>query len=273
MCILTHTKNKQYLPTFVVKDGMTKLIEQKPTTIIPPKSNKKAQKVKKAIVLNSGGIDSTTCIAIAINDVGAENVTSVSVDYGQKHIKELACAEAVANFYNLKHRIINLKRTGIYDDSTSSLFSGSTEAVPEKSYEEQLAENSSGLVSTYIPSRNALMLAAAAGLAQSMYPEDEIDVYLGAHAGGVCPDCSETFASNLDAAIYEGSGKRVHLIFPLVRFDKPNVVKVGLGLGAPYHLTWSCYLGGDKQCGKCGTCLDRKAAFAANNATDPVPYI
>ena len=229
--------------------------------------------MKKAIVLSSGGVDSTTCISLAIADVGEENVTTVSVFYGQKHSKELECAQRIADHYGVAHRIIDLSKTGIMDDSDCPLLAGSTQAIPEHSYAEQIAENGEGMVSTYVPFRNGLLLASVAALAMARYPEDEVDVYLGAHAddaaGNAYADCSPEFTDAMNKAINVGTYGKVQLKAPLVNMNKAQVVATGLKLGTPYELTWSCYNGGDRPCGKCGTCIDRAAAFAANGVEDP----
>ena len=128
-------------------------------------------KNKKALVLSSGGVDSTTCIGIAVNEVGSENVSTVSVFYGQKHNKELDCAEKVANFYGLKHYVLDLSNVLQY--SNCSLMKNSTENIPLMSYADQMKENGEGKVSTYVPFRNGLMLSAVAALAQSIYPDDD----------------------------------------------------------------------------------------------------
>lgn len=229
--------------------------------------------MRKALVLSSGGVDSTTCISIAVKDVGAENVTTVSVFYGQKHSKELECAEKIANFFGVSHRVIDLSSTHIMDDSNCPLLSKSTEEVPEMSYAEQIEKNGEGMVSTYVPFRNGLMLSSVAALAMSLYPDDYVDIYLGAHAddaaGEAYADCSEEFTSAMDEAISIGTYHKVHLVAPLVRLNKAGVVSLGLMLNTPYHLTWSCYKGGSEPCGKCGTCIDRANAFKANGVKDP----
>lgn len=228
-------------------------------------------KNKKALVLSSGGVDSTTCIGIAVNEVGSENVSTVSVFYGQKHNKELDCAEKVANFYGLKHYVLDLSNVLQY--SNCSLMKHSTENIPLMSYADQMKENGEGKVSTYVPFRNGLMLSAVAALAQSIYPDDDVDIYLGAHAddaaGRAYADCSEEFTSAMNTAIVIGTYGKVRVVAPLVNMNKAEVVKTGLTLNVPYKLTWSCYAGGDKPCGKCGTCIDRAAAFAANHVHDP----
>ena len=228
-------------------------------------------KNKKALVLSSGGVDSTTCIGIAVNEVGSENVSTVSVFYGQKHNKELDCAEKVANFYGLKHYVLDLSNVLQY--SNCSLMKNSTENIPLMSYADQIKDHGEGKVSTYVPFRNGLMLSAVAALAQSIYPDDDVDIYLGAHAddaaGRAYADCSDDFTSAMNTAIVIGTYGKVRVVSPLVNMNKAEVVKTGLTLNVPYKLTWSCYAGGDKPCGKCGTCIDRAAAFAANHVHDP----
>lgn len=229
--------------------------------------------MKKALVLNSGGVDSTTCVSIAVKDLGKENVTTVSVFYGQKHSKELECAEKVAEYYGVAHKIIDLSRTGIMDDSNCPLLRQSSEEIPEHSYAEQIAENGEGMVTTYVPFRNGLLLSSVAALAMAKYPDDEVDIYLGAHAddaaGNAYADCSQAFTDAINLAISLGTYGKVHLKAPLVNLNKAGVVKKGLELGTPYELTWSCYNGGDMPCGRCGTCIDRAAAFEANGVEDP----
>lgn len=230
-------------------------------------------KMKKAIVLSSGGVDSTTCIGIAVAELGKENVTTVSVYYGQKHNKELKCAKEIAEYYGVEHRVIDLSKTGIMDDSNCPLLQQSMEDIPEHSYAEQIKENGEGMVTTYVPFRNGLLLASVAALAMAKYPEDEVDIYLGAHAddaaGNAYADCSEEFTKTLGEAINIGTYKKVKLKAPLVNWNKAQVVKRGLELDVPYKLTWSCYNGRNEPCGKCGTCIDRANAFSANGVQDP----
>lgn len=229
--------------------------------------------MKKALVLSSGGVDSTTCVSLAVKELGKENVTTVSVYYGQKHQKELDCAKKVAEYYGVDHRVIDLSKTGIMDDSNCSLLQQSTKEIPEGDYADQIDKTADGMVSTYVPFRNGLMLSAIAAVAVSKYPEDEVDVYLGAHAddaaGNAYADCSEAFTDAIGKAIHIGTYNKVNLVAPLVNMNKAEVVKTGLELGTPYELTWSCYEGGEKPCGKCGTCIDRAKAFAANGVKDP----
>lgn len=223
----------------------------------------------KALVLFSGGVDSSTCLAIAVKKYGAENVTALSVSYGQKHDKELKASKAVAEYYGVEYRTLDL--AAIFADSDCSLLKGSHEEIPKETYAEQLSHTEGKPVSTYVPFRNGLFLASAASIALSLGCEV---IYYGAHsddaAGNAYPDCSQVFNDAMNKAIYEGSGQQLRIEAPFVGLKKADVVRMGHELKVPYEMTWSCYEGGDKPCGKCGTCRDRAAAFAANGLTDPL---
>lgn len=225
----------------------------------------------KALVLSSGGVDSTTCLAMAVNKFGRENVVSLSVSYGQKHYKELECAKKIAKHYDVEH--IDLDLSQMFDFSDCSLLKGSSKEIPLESYNEQIKKTNGSPVSTYVPFRNGLFISSAAAIALSKGCEV---IYYGAHsddaAGSAYPDCSEDFNKAMNDAVYIGSGKQLKIEAPFVKMTKKDVVKIGLELNVPYELTWSCYAGREKQCGKCGTCIDRKKAFEENGVTDPVEY-
>lgn len=231
-------------------------------------------KKRKAIVLNSGGADSSTVVGMSVADDTYDEVVTVSAYYGQKHSKELDCAKKIADYYNLKHYELDLSNVLKY--SNCPLLANSTEAIPEKSYAEQIEENGEGKVETYVPFRNGLLLSAVASLAQSIYPDDYVDILLGAHAddaaGHAYADCSEEFTSTMDAAIVIGTYGKVHVVAPLVNLNKAEIIATGLELDVPYELTWSCYRGGEKACGVCGTCIDRLNAFHTNGVEDPIEY-
>ena len=222
----------------------------------------------KALVLASGGVDSTTCLGIAVAKYGKENVIALSISYGQKHRKEIEASEKIAKYYGVEHLYLDLAK--IFEYSDCSLLSHSREAIPQKSYAEQLQETEGSPVSTYVPFRNGLFLSSAASVALS---KDCNVIYYGAHsddaAGNAYPDCSDAFNRAMGEAIYLGSGNQLHIEAPFVNWTKADVVKKGLELGVPYELTWSCYEGGDAPCGKCGTCIDRTQAFAQNGVKDP----
>ena len=223
----------------------------------------------KALVLFSGGIDSTTALGLAIKKYGKEQVIALSVSYGQKHDKEIQAAKAVSAFYGVEQLFLDLSK--IFQYSNCSLLQQSTEEIPEESYAMQIEKTEGEKpVSTYVPFRNGLFLSSAASIALS---KDCSVILYGAHAddsaGFAYPDCSPMFNDAMNQAIFEGSGHQLKVEAPFVNMTKAEVVKMGLELNAPYELTWSCYEGKDVPCGKCGTCIDRAAAFAANGVSDP----
>ena len=169
----------------------------------------------------------------------------------------------------MEHLFLDLSK--IFQYSNCSLLQQSTEDIPEESYAEQISKtNGDKPVSTYVPFRNGLFLSSAASIALS---KDCEVIYYGAHAddsaGFAYPDCSPVFNRAMNEAIWEGSGHQLKIEAPFVNVSKAEVVRIGLELGVPYELTWSCYEGGEKPCGKCGTCIDRAAAFQANQMEDP----
>ena len=223
----------------------------------------------RALVLSSGGVDSTTCLGLAVSKYGAENVTALAITYGQKHDKEVQAARAVAAHYGVELIELDLSLIFRYD-TTCSLLTGSDSEIPKESYADQLKKTDGKPVSTYVPFRNGLFLSSAASIALSKGCEV---IYYGAHsddaAGNAYPDCSEAFNQAMNDAIFIGSGNQLHIEAPFVTLTKADVVKLGLELGVPYALTWSCYEGRETPCGVCGTCRDRAAAFAANGVADP----
>ena len=222
----------------------------------------------KALVLCSGGLDSTACLALAIDKYGKDEVIALSISYGQKHKKELEAARAVTAHYGVE--LLTLDLAQIFAGSDCSLLQGNDAEIPKTSYAEQRAHTDGKPVSTYVPFRNGLFLSSAASIALSRGCEV---IYYGAHAddaaGNAYPDCSEAFNQAMNTAIFLGSGKQLRIEAPFVSRTKADVVAIGLQLNAPFHLTWSCYEGGKTPCGLCGTCRDRAAAFAANHMPDP----
>lgn len=222
----------------------------------------------RALVLFSGGLDSTVCLGMAVKEYGAGEVLALSIYYGQKHKKELEASEKIAAHYGVQRIVMNLDR--IFEGSDCSLIESSHRQIPHGSYNEQLAGSTSP-ASTYVPYRNGLFLSVAASIAL-IHGCDVI--YYGIHAddaaGCAYPDTGEAFNTSMAEAIYRGSGDRLRLIAPFVSETKAHVVGLGLELGVPFELTWSCYEGSDKPCGSCGTCIDRQRAFEANGVQDPL---
>lgn len=226
----------------------------------------------RAVVLTSGGLDSSTCLAMAVEKYGAAETEALNILYGQKNDCELASAKKIAEHYGVRYTLLDLRQ--IFSFSNSSMLRGSTEEIPEESYAEQLKKlGGEGTVSTYVPFRNGTMLSSAASFALSRGAEV---IMYGAHAddaaGRAYPDCTPEFAEYMGKAIYEGSGRVLRLEAPFINMTKADIVRKGLELHVPYELTWSCYEGREKACGVCGTCRDRLRAFKLNGAEDPIEY-
>ena len=222
--------------------------------------------MSKVLVLASGGLDSSALLHKAVKEFGKENVFALNMYYGQKHAKERECFE-----WQLKR--LGIENFRVLDLSTifegykgCTLLQGGGE-IPHESYAEQLKKKP-GTVSTYVPFRNGLFLSVAASIAI----QEKCDlIWYGAHAddaaGNAYPDCTEWFIRAMRTAIYDGSGHTVNMEGPWVKLNKAGVVKAGIEAGMTqedFDHTWSCYEGGDEPCGTCGTCIDRKAALAAN---------
>lgn len=211
----------------------------------------------KHLVLLSGGLDSAVLLSQCHKSVIALNIT-----YGQKHQKEVDAAKALAQFYDVS--LVTLDLTEIFQwDSNCTLLDGSAEGVPYEAYTGETP-------STYVPYRNGLFLSVATSVAYELGCQV---VMYGAHTGdtgAAYPDCSWAFIDAQGKAINEGTGYRVSLVAPFQSFGKNHIVRLGLDNGVPFELTWSCYEGGERPCGKCATCIDRAQAFKLNNAEDPL---
>ena len=225
----------------------------------------------KALVLLSGGLDSSVCLGLAVKEYGAGEVLALSVFYGQKHDKELKAAEDIASYYGVRRLTLDLGE--IFKDSDCTLLTGSEKEIPHEEYAKQLEKTGGAPVSTYVPFRNGLFLSSAASVALANGCEV---IYFGAHAddaaGNAYPDTSVEFNRAMSEAIYLGSGNALRIVAPFIDKSKSDVVAEGLRAGVPFELTWSCYEGHDKACGVCGTCRDRRRAFADNGLTDPIEY-
>lgn len=231
--------------------------------------------MSKALVLNSGGVDSTTCVGLAVQKYGKENVVTASLYYGQKHDKELKCAQKIAEYYGVRHIEEDISNVMKYAKDVCTLMKGGKD-IEHKSYAQQIEENGEGRVATYVPFRNGLLLSIATAYADSLFPGEEVEIYYGAHAddaaGNAYADCSPEFAEAINKAINIGTYGKISVNRPLINMNKAGVVKTGLAINVPYELTWSCYEGGEKACGTCGTCIDRLNAFKANGVKDPIEY-
>ncbi len=224
----------------------------------------------KALVLSSGGLDSSVALALAVKEYGSENVIALSISYGQKHDKEIKASIDVSKYYNVEHIFLDLAKIFEYSDCT--LLKGRSD-IPQESYSEQLKSTNGAPVSTYVPFRNGLFLSSAASIALSKKCSV---IYYGAHrddaAGNAYPDCSVEFNDAISKAIYIGSGNELKVVGPFVNMTKAEIVALGHKLNVPFELTWSCYEGNECACGKCATCIDRKKAFELNGLKDPIKY-
>ena len=225
----------------------------------------------KALVCFSGGLDSSVCLAMAVQKYGRDEVLALSIYYGQKHNKEMEASERIAQHYGVKRITLDLGE--IFRDSDCTLLEGAEGEVPHEEYAEQLQKTHGKPVNTYVPFRNGLFLSSAASIALS---HGCAEIYYGAHAddaaGNAYPDTSAAFNTAISDAIYIGSGNELRVVAPFIDKTKAQVVALGTELGVPFELTWSCYEGHDKACGVCGTCRDRIAAFRLNGMEDPIAY-
>lgn len=226
----------------------------------------------KALVLLSGGLDSTVALAEAYEmHEGVHNtVGTISFIYGQKHTTELNAAYAVADYYGIdNHRVVEMPE--VFAGTGSVIIAENEEDIPQASYEELSDEY--GVSPTYVPFRNANFLSLATSVA---LVEGADEVWAGMHAedahNWAYPDCTPEFLGAMAGAIYVGTYQQVRLTVPHMNRTKAEVVQKGLDLRAPFELTWSCYEGRNQACGVCATCVGRIQAFARVGEKDPVSY-
>lgn len=218
--------------------------------------------MRKAVIILSGGMDSTTLAYDVVKGGKYDEVHAISFDYGQVHKKELECARITATKLGLdSYYIVNLAPLG---NLLSSALTGDCD-VPEGDYDD------SNQKLTVVPNRNMIMLSIAAGYAMSI---GATDLYYGAHAGDhtIYPDCRPEFVDAMNAVLAVAHYTPVRLHVPYQYFGKANIAAKGKQLGVPYEDTWTCYKGGEKPCGKCGSCNERLMAFRRANMTDPLEY-
>lgn len=220
--------------------------------------------MKSCIVSLSGGLDSTVLLGSLIADCGGEAVTPVFFRYGSKHNeREEAAARAVAAHYGLELILFDLRP--VFGRLSSALLVHDGRAVPRAAYAPD------NMAQTVVPGRNLLFASVLAALAES---RGIGGIALATHAGdhALYPDCRPSFNAALAAVVGESSGGKVGVATPFADLGKAAIVARGLSLGAPLHLTRSCYESAETACGACGTCTERLAAFAANGVKDPVGY-
>jgi 7-cyano-7-deazaguanine synthase len=221
----------------------------------------------KAVSLLSGGLDSTVTLAYALSQ--GFDVVPLTIRYGQRHVRELESAKAVVKHYGLNNHVI-------MDLDLSSFRSALTRndlSVPERG---STADIGSDIPITYVPARNIIFLSIAAGLAESV---DADRIFIGANAIDYSgyPDCRPEFFRAFETVLKVGTkagveGEPIIIEHPILRSTKADIVRLGKKLNAPLELTWSCYQGGEKACGKCDSCLIRLKGFEDVGSKDEIEY-
>jgi 7-cyano-7-deazaguanine synthase len=219
--------------------------------------------MRRTIVILSGGIDSATLLHH--QRAAGDEVRALSVDYGQRHrARELAAAEAIAAELGVERRVLDLRGLAAFFGANS--LTDAAVDVPEGAY------SATTMALTVVPNRNMLLVAAALAWAAA---DGGDAVAFGAHGGAYTPypDCRPEFAAAMGVAARVCDARPLEVLAPFVTWTKADIVRRAIALGVPLAATWSCYAGGDVHCGRCGTCLDRQAAFAETGVTDPTAYL
>lgn len=215
--------------------------------------------MKDAILILSGGMDSTTLL----HEYKDRIAMAVTFDYGSNHnAREIKCARINCEMLDIPHIVIPLQFMGQY--FKSSLLAGA-DAIPEGHYADD------NMRSTVVPFRNGIMLAVACGLAES----NGLRFVMIANHGGdhaIYPDCRAPFIDAMSQAMRHGTYDGITIFAPYTNISKADIARRGKKLGVDYALTYSCYKGGEKHCGRCGTCVERKEALADAGIEDPTAY-
>jgi 7-cyano-7-deazaguanine synthase len=213
------------------------------------------------LVVLSGGLDSTVCMALAMDESDWPPL-ALTFDYGQRHRTELDRAAGVAGHYRSEHLMVGLDTTA---------WGGS--ALTDPSIAVPLGGTEGGIPATYVPARNSIFLAVALGVAEARGLDA---VWIGVNAIDYSgyPDCRPQFIEAFRAVAATGQkrgveGNPIAIRTPLIECTKSEIVRLGVDHGAPLHLTWSCYLGGDRTCGACDACVLRARGFAEAGVVDP----
>jgi 7-cyano-7-deazaguanine synthase len=217
----------------------------------------------RTVVLLSGGLDSTTLL-YHLMDAGM-NVTALTVDYGQRHVREIEAAKGITKRLGvpLVSTYLSDALRPIFEQSKSSQVGAAPSTVPEGHYAAETMKT------TIVPNRNMLLIAIAGALADSIGAST---VAYAAHAGDhpIYPDCRPEFIESCAQTLLLATN--VALTDPFQKMSKADIVTRGAALHVPFHETWSCYVGSDRHCGKCSTCVERREAFALTNVLDPTDY-
>lgn len=215
--------------------------------------------MKDSAIIVSGGMDSITLL----HEYKDRISLAVTFDYGSNHaIREIECANWHCVQLGIEHLVIPLDFIHRY--FKSSLLKGA-DAIPEGHYADE------NMKSTVVPFRNGIMLAIACGLAESR----GLHYVMIANHGGdhaIYPDCRGGFIEAMSEAMSNGTYEHIKVLAPYTGITKADIARHGAALRLDYSRTWSCYKGGDRHCGKCGTCVERKEAFALAGVPDPTDY-
>ncbi len=216
----------------------------------------------KIVTMFSGGLDSTVLL-YHLQEQGHE-IKAMGVNYGQRHAKELEAAKKISGDMGVDYEIADLRTINKFLQGSSQ--TSLNVSVPEGHY----ADDS--MKATVVPNRNMIMLAVAAGWATSLKYDA---IAYGAHGGDhpIYPDCRPEFVDVLGRAIVLGGWHKVSLQAPFIHKSKKEIVELGHQYGVPFEETWSCYRGKEIHCGKCGTCVERREAFALAGIKDPTVYL
>ncbi|MDN5347656.1 MAG: 7-cyano-7-deazaguanine synthase [Clostridia bacterium] len=222
----------------------------------------------RVVVVLSGGMDSSTCMGIA--HAAGQEIFPLTFIYGQKHAVELEAARKVAAHYGVsgRHKIVDL--TGLLSGSAL------TDADKDIPVGRSLAEIGAGIPITYVPARNIVFLSLALAWAEPLGAEA---IYLGVNVLDYSgyPDCRPDFIRAFQEVINKGTaagveGRGIRIETPLINLSKAEIVRKGVELGVPYHLTYSCYNGTVPSCGTCDACQLRLKGFHEAGLVDPIPY-
>lgn len=214
---------------------------------------------KQSLIIISGGMDSITLLYDKFENIGL----AISFDYGSNHNKrEIAYASYHCKRLGIKHITINLDFISKY--FKSSLLDGA-DAIPEGRYTD------SNMKSTVVPFRNGIMLSIACGIAESQGLQS---IFIANHFGdhSIYPDCRADFINSMCKAVKSGTYDSITIDAPYTSISKTDIAKIGKEIGIDYSLTYSCYKGEEKHCGKCGTCIERKKALKDAGIQDPTDY-
>ncbi len=226
------------------------------------------QEQQPALVLLSGGMDSTVLLHHVCKDIGRSPVTALSFNYGQRHLRELECAKWQARAVMADHVLIDISFMGdLLKDGTALVSDGA--AVPDL---DELSDAERSQPPTYVPNRNMMLLSIAAAHAEASGIQD---LYYGAQAQDEYGywDCTPEFLNKLNETFALNRGKAVSVRAPLMKMEKTDIVRLGVELEVDFSRTWTCYRGQEKACGSCPTCVERLNAFTEAAIKDPLPYL